>query len=40
MLNDFRALIARTSGTIVEDALGVAALAVILVAALNLPSIL
>ncbi len=38
MFQDFKALLARASDTLVEDALGVAALAVMLVAALNIPA--
>jgi hypothetical protein len=37
MLRDVQAALARSSGTVVEDALGVVALFALLVAGLNLP---
>ena len=39
MLNDLKALVARSSGTMAEDAVGLVALVVLLLASLHLPSI-
>ncbi|MCR8725703.1 hypothetical protein [Frigidibacter sp. ROC022] len=40
MLTELKALVARSSETLLEDALGVAALAVMLFGALHLPGLL
>lgn len=40
MLTEIKALVARSSGTLLEDAAGVAALAVMLLGVLHLPGML